>query len=53
MSSKQKISVHKKKKRIPLPLKPPKVEANPKTYNRKKIKRNLRKKLQDELPEDE
>ena len=53
MSGKQKISVKKKRKRIPLPQKPPKVEANPKTYSRKKSKRNLRKKLKEDLPFDE
>ncbi|NWF88829.1 MAG: hypothetical protein HXY50_05115 [Ignavibacteriaceae bacterium] len=33
-----KIAVKKKKKRIPIPQKPPKVENKPKTYNRKKEK---------------
>jgi hypothetical protein len=53
MGSKSKIKVKKKKKRIPVPLKPPKVEKNPKAYDRKKSKKNLRKKLKEDLPADE
>ena len=50
MGSKSKIKVEKKKKRIPVPKKPPKVEKNPKAYDRKKSKKNLRKKLKEDLP---
>jgi hypothetical protein len=52
MSPNSKILIKKKKKRIPVPKKPPKVETNPKAYNRKKSKRNLRKKLREDLPAD-
>jgi hypothetical protein len=50
---KSKIKIKKKSKRIPVPQKPPKVEKNPKVYDRKKSKRNLRKKLKRDLPEDD
>jgi hypothetical protein len=50
MAGKSKILIKKKKKRIPVPKKPPKVEKNPKAYDRKKNKGNLRKKLKEELP---
>jgi hypothetical protein len=53
MGSKRKIAVKKKKKRLPVPQKPPKVEKNPKAYNREKSKRNMRKKIKEDLPEDE
>jgi len=43
MASKEKIKVEKKKKRIPLPLKPPKIEKPGKAYDRKKEKDKLRK----------
>jgi hypothetical protein len=46
---KSKIKIKKKAKRIPVPKKPPKVERNPKAYDRKKIKRNLKKKLIEDL----
>jgi hypothetical protein len=36
-----------KKKRIPVPLKPPKVEPAKKKYNRKKNKRNFNKDLKE------
>jgi hypothetical protein len=39
-----KLSVPKKKKRIPLPAKPPKIEKDRKAYDRKKEKDNIRKK---------
>jgi hypothetical protein len=42
----EKISVTKKKKRIPLPGKPPKIEKNKKAYDRKKEKDKNRKKKQ-------
>lgn len=38
MAGKEKIKVDKKKKRIPLPQKPPKVEPSKKAYDRKKEK---------------
>jgi len=50
MGAKSKISIKKKKKRIPVPKKPPKFEKNPKVYDRKKSKRKLRKKLKEDLP---
>ena len=53
MGSKSKIIVKKKKKRVPVPKKPPKVEKSPKAYEGEKSKRNLRKKLRGEFPEDE
>jgi hypothetical protein len=53
VSSDSKILIRKKKKRIPVPKKPPKVETNPKAYDRKKSKRKLRKKLQEDLPADD
>jgi len=34
----EKIKIKKKKKRVPLPQKPPKVQASKKTYNRKREK---------------
>jgi len=43
MTDKEKIKVDKKKKRIPLPQKPPKVERSKKAYDRKKEKDKLRK----------
>jgi hypothetical protein len=46
-----KLRRKKKIRRIPVPKKPPKVEKNPKAYNRKKSKRNLRKKLKEDLHE--
>ncbi len=39
-----KITVPKKKKRIPLPAKPPKIEKDKKAYDRKKEKDKIRKK---------
>ena len=50
MTVKSKILIKKKKKRVPVPKKPPKVEKSPKAYDRKKYKRNLRKKLKEDLP---
>lgn len=38
-----KIRIEKKKKRIPVPKKPPKVEKNRKAYDRQKEKDKLRK----------
>jgi hypothetical protein len=45
---KNKIKIKKKKKRIPVPKKPPKVEKNPKAYDRKRSKRKLRKRIKEE-----
>jgi hypothetical protein len=44
MGKGNKISVPKKKKRIPLPAKPPKVEKDKRAYDRKKEKDKLLKK---------
>ncbi len=43
MIKKVKIKIKAKKKRIPLPQKPPKIEAGKKAYNRKREKDKLRK----------
>jgi len=43
MAEKIKITIKKKKKRIPLPQKPPKVISTKKTYTRKKEKQNVQK----------
>lgn len=45
---KQTISIKKKKKRIPLPQKPPKVEKSKDAYNRNKEKEDLRKSTTDD-----
>lgn len=44
---KTKITVEKKKKRIPVPKKPPKVEKNPTAYDREQEKK-IEKKLKEE-----
>jgi hypothetical protein len=41
MAEKIKITIKKKKKRVPLPQKPPKVISTKKTYNRKKEKQSV------------
>lgn len=46
---KEKLIIKKKKKRIPLPQKPPKVEEDPKAYKRKKEKLKIRKKIDEEI----
>jgi len=46
---KVKIKIKKKLKRIPVPRRPPKVEKSPKAYDREKSKKNLRKKLKEEI----
>lgn len=43
-----KIQIKKKKKRIPLPKKPPKVINTKKSYDREKEKDKLRKKAEEE-----
>ncbi len=50
---KSKIKIKKKTKRIPVPKKPPKVEKNPKSYDRKKSKRILIKKIKEDISSDE
>ena len=44
-----KSKIKKKKKRIPVPKKPPKVERNPKAYDRKSSKKKLRKRIKEDL----
>jgi hypothetical protein len=46
---KTKIIVEKKKKRVPVPQKPPKVEKSPKAYDRDEEKKNITKKIQEDL----
>lgn len=43
MIDKEKINIKKRKKRVPLSQKPPKIEKSKKTYNRKKEKDKQRK----------
>ena len=49
MKKKTKIIVKKKTKRVPVPQKPPKVEKNPKAYDRDEEKKKIKKKIQDDL----
>jgi len=49
MKKKIKILVEKKKKRVPVPQKPPKVEKNPKAYDRDEEKKKIKKKIQEDL----
>ena len=49
MKKKIKIVIEKKKKRVPVPQKPPKVEKNPKAYDRDEEKKKIKKKIQEEL----
>ena len=46
---KTKIVVEKKKKRVPVPQKPPKVEKNPKAYDRDEEKKIIKKKIKEDL----
>ena len=48
MKEKSKIIVEKKKKRIPVPQKPPKVEKNPKAYNREQEKEIAKSKIRED-----
>jgi len=48
MNKKTKIIVEKKKKRVPVPQKPPKIEKNPKAYDREDEKNKTRKKISGE-----
>jgi len=41
----EKIKIEKKKKRVPVPQKPPKVEKDKKAYDRKKEKDKMRKNI--------
>lgn len=45
---KEKLTIKKKKKRIPVPRKPPKIEEDIKAYKRKKEKAKVRKKIDEE-----
>ena len=49
MKKKIKIVIEKKKKRVPVPQKPPKVEKNPKAYDRDVEKKKIKKKIQEDL----
>lgn len=46
---KTKIIIQKKKKRIPVPQKPPKVEKNPNAYDRDEEKKIIKKKIKEDL----
>ena len=46
---KEKIVLEKKKKRVPVPQKPPKVEKNPNAYDRDEEKKMIKKKIQEDL----
>lgn len=46
---KTKIIVKKKAKRVPVPQKPPKVEKNPKAYDRDEEKKRMKKKIKEDL----
>ena len=48
-AKKTRIIVTKKKKRVPVPQKPPKVEKNPKAYDRDEEKKKIKKKIQEDL----
>lgn len=48
-----KVTIKKKKKRIPLPQKPPKVEDNPKAYKRIKEKLKVKKLILEDTPDNE
>jgi hypothetical protein len=53
VAKKSKVKIKRKKKRIPVPKKPPKVEKNPKAYDRKKSKRKVRKRIKEEISSEE
>ena len=50
---KTKIIVKKQKKRVPVPQKPPKVEKNPKAYDRDEEKKIIKKKIKEDLNSDD
>jgi len=45
-----KIKIKKKKKRIPVPKKPPKIEKDKKAYDRKSEKKKVKKNIEDDNP---
>lgn len=47
---KNKIKIKKKKKRIPVPKKPPKVEKDKKSYDRKSEMKKTKKRIEEEIP---
>jgi len=46
---KSKTKIKKKKIRIPVPQKPPKVQKDPKAYDRDEEKKKIKKKIQEDL----
>ena len=46
-----KIKIKKKKKRIPVPKKPPKIEKSNKSYNRKFEKKKAVKSIEEAIPD--
>ena len=50
---KTKITLKKKKKRVPVPQKPPKIEKNPNAYDRDEEKKRIKKKIQEDLNSDD
>ena len=50
---KSKAKIKKKKIRIPVAQKPPKVQKDPKAYDRDKEKKTIKKKIQEDLNENE
>jgi hypothetical protein len=46
---KTKIIIEKKKKRVPVPQKPPKIEKNPKAYDRDEEKKKIIKKIKEDI----
>ena len=48
MAKKEKVKIEKKKKRVPIPQKPPKVEKSKKIYDRNVEKEKLRKNKREE-----
>lgn len=53
MKKKINIVVEKKKKRVPVPQKPPKVEKNPNAYDRDEEKKKIKKKIKEDLNSDD
>jgi len=48
---KSKIKIKKKKKRIPVPKKPPKIEKSKKSYNRKSERKKAVKSIEEAIPD--
>ena len=46
-----KIKIKKKKKRIPVPKKPPKIEKSKKSYNRKSERKKAVKSIEEAIPD--